>query len=118
MTPPELAAQRFGAAVMLGAALGIGYCFLHPPCPRRWPGDLCFMILALRIWAELAFRICRGDMRPAYLGGLAAGAWATIALFGSIIARFWNILAIPAKKISKITKKIVCIWRKMGYNKG
>ena len=105
MTTPGVAAGRFAAALAMGAGLGIVYAFLRPLGRRRWPGDLCFVLCALWIWAQLAFRVCRGDMRLAYLPGLAAGALAAIALFGSIFASFWSIIAVPAKKISEITKK-------------
>ena len=107
MTPPELAAGRFCAAVALGAAMGLGYGFLHPPGRRKWPGDLAFVALALLCWAELAFRVCRGDIRIAYLPGLGAGAWGTIVLFRPVFAWFWKIMAIPEKKISEITKKLL-----------
>ena len=89
MTPPGAAAERFAAALMLGAALGMMYGLVHPPARRKWPGDLCFVLLALGIWAELAFRVCRGDMRLAYLAGLAAGTWGTFALFRPIFALVW-----------------------------
>ena len=116
MTPPGVAAERFVYALLLGAALGIGYGLLHPPGRRKWLGDLIFVLLALWAWADLAFRACRGDVRMADLGGLAAGAAGSIALFGSIFASFWSIMAVPVKKISDFAKKIVCICGKMGYN--
>ena len=72
MTPPAVAAGRFGAALMLGAGLGIVYAFVRPLGRRRWPGDLLTVLCALWAWAVLAFRVCRGDMRGAYLPALAA----------------------------------------------
>ena len=105
MTPPGVAAGRFAAALALGIGLGIVYAFLRPLGRRRWPWDLCFTVCALWVWAELSFRICRGDIRMAELLGLAAGVMASIALFGTIFTRFWKIMAIPAKKISEIAKK-------------
>ena len=106
MMPPGVAAGRFGAALLLGAGLGLCYAFLRPPGRRRWPGDLCFLLCALWAWVQLAFRICRGDMRGPYLLGLAAGAWVANLLFRPLFADFWKIMAIPAKKILIFRKKV------------
>ena len=105
MTPPGIAAGRFAGAFALGLALGIVHAFLAPlGRKRRWPGDLIFLLCALWAWLYLAFGLCRGDPRGAYLPALWLGAWAANELFRGFFHRFWKILAFPAKKILKITK--------------
>ena len=104
MTPPEVALRYFGAALVLGAGLGIAYSFLRP-VKRRWLADLIFVVCTGWAWLVLAFRVCRGDFRGAYLLGMTVGAWGTKSLFRTFFTCFWNIIAIPAKKISEIAKK-------------
>lgn len=104
MTPPGMALGYFAAALALGAGLGVVYSFLRP-VKRRWLADLVFVLCAGWAWLVLAFRICRGDLRGAYLLGMAVGAWGTKSLFRTFFTCFWNIIAIPAKKISEIAKK-------------
>ena len=104
MTPPGMALGYFAAALALGAGLGIAYSFLRP-VKRRWLADLVFVLCAGWAWLVLAFRICRGDLQGAYLLGMAVGAWGTKSLFRPFFTCFWNIIAIPAKKISEIAKK-------------
>ena len=44
MTPPALAAQRFGLACLLGGGLGLCYGFLRPLRPKRTAlSDLLFL---------------------------------------------------------------------------
>ena len=103
MTPPAVAAGRFGAAVVLGLALGVVYSFLRP-VKRRHLGDLVFSACALWGWIWLTFGICRGDVRGAYLAGMAAGAWATHGAFAPVFRVFWKIIGIPAKKFRILQK--------------
>ena len=111
MTPPGTALGYFGAALALGAGLGLVYSFLRP-VGRRWLVDLLFVLCAGWAWMVLAFRVCRGDLRGAYLLGMAAGALGTNSLFGPFFAGFWKIMALPAKKISEITKKLFASGKK------
>ena len=68
MTPPSIAARRLLASVVLGMLLGIIYEFLRPLRRKRnWPADLLFFPAALWLWAELAFRFCRTDLRAGNL---------------------------------------------------
>ena len=104
MIPPGTALAWFAAALVLGAGLGLVYSFLRP-VRRRWLADLVFVACAGWAWLVLAFRVCRGDPRGAYLLGMAVGAWGTKSLFGPFFSGLWKIMAIPAKKISEIAKK-------------
>ena len=111
MIPPGAALGYFGAALALGAGLGLVYSFLQP-LKRRWLADQIFVVCAGWAWLVLAFRVCRGDLRGAYLLGMAVGVWETKSLFRPFFSGFWNIMALPAKKISEIAKKLVASGKK------
>ena len=97
MTPPAVAALRFGWACLLGAGLGLVYGFLRP-LRRRFPNlsDLLFLICALWGTLLLMFGICRGDFRFPYCGGLFLGGFLweiTIGrLLRGVFGGFWNFL--------------------------
>ena len=105
MIPPGMALGYFAVALVLGAGLGLVYSFLRP-VKRRWLADLIFVFCAGWAWLVLAFRVCRGDLRGAYLLGMTVGMWGTKSLFGPFFSGFWKIMAIPAKKISENAKKL------------
>ena len=74
MTPPVLAAWRFGFACLLGGVLGVVYSTLRPLRQKRTAlADGLFLVLLLFVWLQLGFRICRGDLRLGYTAGLFLG---------------------------------------------
>ena len=95
MTPPALAALRFGWAVALGAALALWYGFLRPIRPRAL-ADLLFFPALLYAWCILSFRICRGDIRMGTTLGLAAGFFLWDKTLGHLTNRlfggFWQLI--------------------------
>ena len=75
MTPPAQAARQFGAACLLGLALGLFYGFLRPLGQRRRQlADLLFAPALVWAWLYLSFGICRGDIRLGCCMGLLLGA--------------------------------------------
>ena len=76
MTPPALAAWRFGVACLYGIGLGGVYGFLRPVRPRSF-ADALFVAAMFYAWLQLSFAICRGDIRLGYTAGLFVGmaAW-------------------------------------------
>ena len=63
MTPPTLAALRFGYGLLTGAAAGFLYGFLRPLGRRhRNLADFLFVCAAFYLWLLLSFRLCRGDI--------------------------------------------------------
>lgn len=109
MTPPGIAAARFGAACLLGLGLGLWYSFLTPLRRRHHPpADLLFLSAVLGCWLYLTFASCRGDLRPVYTLGLLFGWMAFHLTIGKLLrpffTTFWKFLAIPPKKILKISK--------------
>jgi len=84
MTPAE-ALRHFSIALGMGAALGVLYGFLRPVAGRcRWFADLVFMVAFFRVWLELGFGICRGDLRLGCSAGLPCG----IFLWDKTLGRF------------------------------
>jgi len=107
MTAPALAAARFAAAFLLGAALGPVYDFLRPLRPRLTAlADLLFLMPATGAWLYLNFAVCRGDIRLGYVLGIPLGLilWEkTLSfLFRPIFSIFW----LPGKKILQFFRKI------------
>ena len=114
MTDPTLATQRFLAACLIGAALGIVYGFLRPLRPRfTAAADLVFLAAAFFGWLQLAFRICMGDVRIAYLAGMGLGTvcWEISAgrLLRPIFFIFWHTLGHILRFLMKPVKKILKI---------
>jgi len=116
MITPEVAARRFLLSCLLGMVLGFVYGGLRP-MRRRFPklGDGLFLLAAVRLWLELSFRICRGDLRIVYSFGLLAGCcvweWTAGRLLGPVFDGIWKslaavyrIFAFPAKKILDFVK--------------
>ena len=118
MTAPELAAQRFGAALIIGMLLGLGYEFLRPLRPRFTAlADGVFLVLAVWLWLIHAFAVCRGEFRIAYFGAMLFGGlgWCVLAgrMLRGIFAGFWKIIGkiirlslAPVKNIFKKLKKM------------
>lgn len=114
MTTPIVAAQRFLAALALGAALGLCYGVLAP-LRRRHPhiSDLLFLPVMGAVWLYLGFGVCKGDLRFGYWAGLCIGAilWHSTAgrLLSPLIFRLWNafyrILTFPLVLLKKIFTK-------------
>ena len=107
MTAPTLAALRFAAALLLGAALGPVYDFLRPLRPRLTIlSDLLFLTVSLAAWLYLNFAVCLGDIRLGYTAGLALGLWIwekTLSpLFRPIFFIFW----LPFHKMMQFFRKI------------
>ena len=72
MTQPAVAAACFGAALLMGGALGVLYGFLRPLRPRLTHlADALFVVACFWTWIYLAFAVCGGDIRFAYTAGLA-----------------------------------------------
>ncbi|MBE6982498.1 MAG: hypothetical protein E7437_09310 [Ruminococcaceae bacterium] len=95
MTPPALAALRFGWAIALGAILAVWYGFLRPIRPRAI-ADLLFFPAVLYAWCILSFQICRGDIRMGITLGLAVGFFLwdrTLGFFLNRVFRgFWGMI--------------------------
>ena len=109
MRAPAAAAGRFAAACLLGMGLGLLYGFLRPLGRRyRAPADGLFLLAAGGCWLYLSFAVCHGDLRPAYLIGMMAGALVLEMTLGLVLRPvfviFWEIIVLPLKKISKIRK--------------
>lgn len=115
MTAPAVAAGRFGAACLLGLALGLWYGFLRPLRPR-WTAlsDLLFLLGVFPVWVYLGFGICGGDLRPGYWAGLFLGglAWELTVgkLLRPVFRLFWKglgyIFGWPFPILKKIFTKI------------
>ena len=116
MTAPETAARRFLLSCALGCLLGLIYGILRP-FRHRFPktGDALFLLAAFRIWLELAFGICLGDIRIGYLAGLLAGALLWELTLGRLLrpvffgfnrslVEIWGIFTLPAKKFWDFVK--------------
>ena len=75
-------------AAGLGAGLGIIWDGLRP-AGRKFPqtADLLFLAVCTAAWAELAFGICGGDLRPGYLAVTAAGGILWEQTCGRILRR-------------------------------
>jgi len=90
---PALAARQLAAALLLGAAAGMGYGFLRPARPR-WLADLLFGILLGGLWVYLGFGVCGGDLRFLHTAVLFIGAAAFHFLFGKwlipVYSWFWQ----------------------------
>ncbi len=119
MNAPQIAARRFGMALLLGAAVGLYYGFLRP-LRRRHPhiGDLLFAPGAITAWLYLSFGICLGDIRMAYTLGLFLGAvlWESTCgrllqpvfrLFWRVLHRIFAMVFLPLTKIFQKTGKFV-----------
>ena len=115
MTGPALTAQRFAAAFLIGIVLGFVYSFLRPLRPRfTLLSDLLFLGAVFFGWLQLAFRVCGGDMRIAYLGGMGLGTvcWEQTAgrLLRPMFGIFWqslgDILRFFLNPVKKISKKL------------
>ena len=74
MTPPEVAAARIWAGLLLGLQLGIIWDLLKP-LGRRHPHlcDLLFLPALSWAWLELGFGVCGGDLRLGYTAALGVG---------------------------------------------
>ena len=113
---PETAAYRLLCSVLLGCALGIFYDFLQAPGQKhRHLADLVFSLGTLWVWLYLSFAVCLGDIRLVCLLGLltgllvweaSAGKWLQplFALFWTGIARLWDFVLFPWKKILYFSK--------------
>ena len=132
---PSASAACFGAAVLLGAGLGLLYGFLRPLRPRLTHlADLLFVIAAFYSWIYLAFAICGGDIRLAYTAGLLVGGfawemtvgkWLRPLFFGfwRCVSKFFRFFTRPVEKISKkfikSVKKLLANekkWFTIGWN--
>lgn len=93
MIGPALAARQLVAALLLGAAAGMGYGFLRPARPR-WLADFLFGILLGGIWVYLGFGVCGGDLRFLHTAVLLMGAVGFHFLFGRwlipVYSAFWQ----------------------------
>ena len=117
MNQPVLAAGRFAGAAGVGLLLGLWYGFLRPLRPRFTVlADGAFLLGAFWGWLEVAFRICGGDLRLAYLAGMGLGGivWDRTAglclrglfsTFWSGVAGFFRGLGRPVKNFLKKRKK-------------
>lgn len=112
---PAVAAGRFAGSLALGCGLGLWYALVRPLRPRAL-GEVLFVLALAAAWAELAFRVCQGDIRLGYLAGLylsAAACYGTIGrLLRPIFTRFWKfwadlgrLLARPVKNFWNLQKK-------------
>lgn len=133
MTQPAVAAACFGAALLMGGALGVLYGFLRPLRPLLTHlADALFVVACFWTWIYLAFAVCGGDIRFAYTAGLAAGgvAWEMTAgkLLRPLFFGFWQwigkifrFFTCPVKKnnekIRKNCKKTIGKRKKMVYNR-
>lgn len=119
MNAPEIAAQRFAMALLLGAGVGLYYGFLRP-LRQKHPhfADLLFLPGLITAWLYLSFGVCLGDLRMAYTMGLFLGAviWEitcgrllrpVFRLFWRLVDRFFGILLLPAVKIFQYIRKFV-----------
>ena len=116
MTDPRTAAIRFAWACFVGLQLGLLYGFLRPlGAAHRHLADGIFVAGMLAGWLFWAFDICRADMRPVGLFGMALGGilWENTAgrllrpifhRFWRIIGKMWDFLLLPGKKILKMVK--------------
>jgi hypothetical protein len=116
MTPPAVAAQRLGISFVMGLVLGVLYGFLRPVrIKHRHLGDLIFVIATAIVWVYQSFAVCRGDLRPGYWAGLAAGCiiWELTAgrLLRPVFSFFWKwfdrIFGFPFRLLRKIFIKII-----------
>ena len=92
LNAPALAAQRFGAALLLGATLGIFYGFLRPLRPRfTWLSDTLFVLACFWAWLVLSFGVCLGDLRIGYTAGIGLGCllWEATAGFPAVLALYF-----------------------------
>ena len=110
MTAPETAARRFLLSCALGCLLGLIYGILWP-FRHRFPktGDALFLLAAFRIWLELTFGICLGDIRIGYLAGLLAGALLWELTLGRLLRPFFSVLIVLWSKsgaFSRCRRKI------------
>ena len=119
MNAPELTAQRFLIACLLGCALGIYYGFLRP-LRRRWTGfsDLLFLPGLFGAWIYLGFGVCDGDLRFGYTVGLLLGCIGWNSTVGPLLVPFfdwiWRPGVIIFKKIRKILKFLYATGKKWG----
>ena len=126
MTPPALAAWRFGMACLYGAALGGVYGFLRPVRPRSL-ADALFVAAMFYAWLQLSFAICRGDIRLGYTAGLFVGMGAWELTLGKwlrpVFSGFWKgfrwflgTILYPGKKIfekmRQFIKFLFASWKK------
>jgi hypothetical protein len=135
MTATAAAAARFCMAGIVGAGLGLFYGLLRPARRKiTWLPDLIFVIATFLGWIYVGFGICLGDLRPAYLGGMALGGilWECTAgrLLRPLFFGFWNGISqllkwalrpgkIFLKFVGKIWKKLFAKWKKwvtIGWN--
>ena len=119
MTAPAVAAERFGAACLIGAALGLCYGFLRPLRPKYTAlSDLVFLLALFWGWLYLAFGVCRGAFRLPYLAGMALGGFcwellpgrflrSIFSTFWKILSQIWHFVLYPCKKICEILKKMI-----------
>ena len=120
MTPPALAAWRFGVACLYGIGLGGVYGFLRPVRPRSF-ADALFVAAMFYAWLQLSFAICRGDLRIGYWAGLALGFFLCRISVGRLLRpvfyAFWSFLgrlfALPIRVIRKIFKEIAVFMKKI-----
>lgn len=97
MTEPALAAERFGIGCLLGLGLGLWYSILRPLRRRRnGPADALFLLGAFCAWLYHGFRVCGGDLRLGYSGGLLLGAAVFDRMLGvplePVFAQFWSVI--------------------------
>ena len=85
MNPAE-GIRFFGAALVIGAVLGLCYGLLRPFRPR-WLGDFIFVCLAFYGFLYLSFAVCRGDIRLGYTFGLLIGGIAFDCTLGRVIRK-------------------------------
>ncbi len=136
MTAPAQAVRWFGAALALGAVLGLLYGFLRPLRKKRSaPADLLFASALFYAWLYLSFAVCRGDIRLGCTLGLFLGTYAFDRTVGMLLrpvfAVFWKIagdllrlITFPIRKIFEKMRKIIKIvfaslkkWGTIKWNK-
>lgn len=108
---PGLGLYRFAGGLALGGGVGLLYGLLRP-VRRVWLRDLLFALGLGAAWTELAFRVCRGDIRLWYLAALYLGAAAWERVFGAalvpVISGFWKFFGVagmPIKIFLEFLKK-------------
>jgi len=136
MTAPAQAIRWFGAALALGAGLGLFYGFLRPLRKKRTaPADLLFSAALFYAWLYLSFGVCRGDIRLGCTTGLFLGVYGFDRTVGRwlspLFSTFWKgigcvlrFLTYPVRKIFEKMQEIIKIlfaslkkWGTIKWNK-
>ena len=89
MNDPGVVLLRFLRCLAEGVALGLGVETARPLLRRFWlTGQLLISGMLVFCWLRCCFGICRGDLRPGYLTGIALG----LNLFNAL---FIGVLGVP-----------------------